>query len=404
MQLPAAPHRKRLSAALTRTATICAALALAAHAACSTDAAESPESPSAEAGAGPETGAITSDAAPDGPGSCPDDATKVDCSYATDAGDPGVLPGDLRCTGLYSCWSSKTVSPTALAYKPDVELWSDGAEKSRWLALPAGGKIDISKHDGWVFPVGTKVFKEFKVGGKRLETRIWQKVSGTGPASAGAQWEATVYRWSEDGESSAKRLDTGEIVGDYEIPASSVCIRCHQGREDRLLGIDEWSLSTPDATGLTLAKMKELGLVTPEPTSPTLAIPEDGTGKAAAALGWLNANCGFCHNDDTGSAKGTGLFMNLALDPAGDGGVSSTPVWKTAMNQPLRPTGKFALQPQFAGFLRMRASDSTTSLVPTLDATRADGGIDPNQMPPLLSRKVDPKAASVKAWIDALPP
>ncbi|MGC3978040.1 MAG: hypothetical protein QM751_07270 [Paludibacteraceae bacterium] len=213
----------------------------------------------------------------------------------------------------------------------------------------------------------------------------------------------TTYRWSAD-ESSAKRLDEGAIVDGYEIPAVSVCNRCHGGRDDRMLGIEEWSLSAAGAEGLTMAKLKDLGLVTPSPATTTMTIPEDGTGKAAAALGWLHANCGMCHNNRTGSAKFTGLFMDLVRDDA-DAGVLGQPTWTSGVNQPLRAGGHFALSPDFAGFVRIKPSDAAHSMVPVADGIRyTDGGISPDQMPPILSRKVDPKAASVGAWINALPP
>lgn len=390
----------------TRVGAGLAAVALIAHAACTSDDPDPTPTvdgglPDGSADASGADGAI-SDAGSDAAPACADKDVP-DCSYIVDGGvvDGGALPGDLRCTGLYSCWSTKTVASDVLAFKPSTELWSDGAEKSRWLALPQGTKIDITKHDGWVFPVGTKAFKEFKVGGKRIETRIWQKVSATD-----VKWEATVYRWSADGESSAKRLDTGDLVDGYEVPSAKVCVRCHQGHDDTLLGVDEWSLATAGATGLTMAKLKELDLLSPAPAETTLTVPEDATGKAAAALAWLNINCGFCHNDGTGLAKFTGLFMDLKRDTAGgaDTGVLGTPTWTTAVNQPMRTNSTYDKAP-WQGMLRIQPGDAANSLVPVVDLIRdPDGGISPAQMPPLIVRKVDPKAATVRDWIDALPP
>src|SRR4051812_46983589 len=93
--------------------------------------------------------------------------------------DAGTAPLELRCTGLYSDWTSRAVASEAMAYKPGIELWSDGAEKQRWFSLPKGTKIDTSDPDEWQFPVGTKTWKEFKHGGKRIETRFYWKVSAS---------------------------------------------------------------------------------------------------------------------------------------------------------------------------------------------------------------------------------
>jgi len=67
------------------------------------------------------------------------------------------------------------VDPALRAYKPALELWADGATKQRFISIPAGIKIDTSSFDEWVFPNGTKVWKEFRLDGKRVETRLYEK-------------------------------------------------------------------------------------------------------------------------------------------------------------------------------------------------------------------------------------
>jgi hypothetical protein len=109
-----------------------------------------------------------------------------------DGGISAGLPDELRCTGLYSDWTNKIIAPDVMPYTPGVVLWSDGAAKTRWIWLPPGGKIDTTDMDDWVFPVGTKVWKQFDVGGKTIETRlIWKQPD--------ASWISAVYRWSADG-------------------------------------------------------------------------------------------------------------------------------------------------------------------------------------------------------------
>ena len=44
---------------------------------------------------------------------------------------------------------------------PQFASWSDGATKRRWLHLPAGEVINTDDMDNWVFPVGTRAWKEF---------------------------------------------------------------------------------------------------------------------------------------------------------------------------------------------------------------------------------------------------
>ena len=90
--------------------------------------------------------------------------------------DTGVPARTLECTGLYAAIASKQIALGVRAFSPAVPLWSDGADKLRWIFLPPGTSIDSSNPNEWVFPVGTKAWKEFSSGGQRVETRLWQKV------------------------------------------------------------------------------------------------------------------------------------------------------------------------------------------------------------------------------------
>ena len=67
--------------------------------------------------------------------------------------------------GLYSDWATKTVASGVRQYDPGLHLWSDGASKTRWIYLPPGTKIDTTDMNEWTFPPGTKIWKEFVVGG-----------------------------------------------------------------------------------------------------------------------------------------------------------------------------------------------------------------------------------------------
>src|SRR4051794_4104176 len=89
----------------------------------------------------------------------PPDAHVVDVDSSDaplDAGpgcpDPGTTaPLDVFCTGLYQGRDFTKYARTALPYTPGVLFWSDGAEKQRYLSLPAGTQIDTSNMDAWKF-------------------------------------------------------------------------------------------------------------------------------------------------------------------------------------------------------------------------------------------------------------
>src|SRR5205085_7601691 len=87
---------------------------------------------------------------------------------------------NLSSRGLYSDIAARKVVPGAFEYKPDYPLWSDGADKRRWIILPEGAEIDTSDMAHWVFPLGTKFFKQFSRNGKLLETRLVERIKQPG--------------------------------------------------------------------------------------------------------------------------------------------------------------------------------------------------------------------------------
>src|SRR5262245_12210654 len=111
-----------------------------------------------------------------------------------------VAPPRLSETGLYD--ATGAIDARNLPFVPQYPLWTDGAEKLRWIRLPAGAKIDASDVDAWRFPVGTKLWKQFSWKGRKVETRmIWK----TGEAD----WLFATYVWSEDQTNAMLAPETG---------------------------------------------------------------------------------------------------------------------------------------------------------------------------------------------------
>jgi hypothetical protein len=314
-------------------------------------------------------------------------------SKTVDCSDTGGAPADLECTGLYSSWEDKTLAAGVRPYTPALQFWSDGADKTRFILLPEGAQIDTSDMDEWKLPVGTKVWKEFRLNGKRVETRLlWKR--------ADREWIYTSYLWSDD-DKRAPKIEQGAKVGSYEIPDTVGCFKCHKGRKDVLLGFDAVSLGLPGAQGVTLETLKNEGKLSAVPAKTSFTVPEDATGKAAAALGWLHTNCGTaCHNRNP-QADGYGpdsMITTLSAKKLITGmAVEQTDTWISAMN--VRLQGSVSLRhPQ--GY-RIKSGDPSQSLVVKLADVRGDE----DQMPPLATHVIDRQGVdAVKAWIAALPP
>ena len=353
----------------------------------------------------------------------PFDCTKDYPDAGADGGTDGgsvQLPTDLRCTGLYSDWDSKTVAPEMKSYTPGYILWSDGAVKTRWIGLPAGKKIDVTNPDEWVFPIDTKFFKEFVVAGRRVETRMFWKV-------AALTWLRTTYVWSADG-SSATRQDTGSggppdagLLDDggtaggldgatyYVIPTVKKCEGCHHGRLDQVLGFEAVSLGAASASGVTLAALKQQGLLTTEdggaPNLPdTLTVPEDSTGKAQQTLGWLHANCGTtCHNNNPSAGcyfNSMRLRIGVAELTAVSPTVPSLEIYKTTVNVAASTAlGDPAQKP----YDRITKGIPTKSLVRYLVSRRTSNEVF-GQMPPIDTHIVDVGDLGVlDGWITNMP-
>jgi hypothetical protein len=316
-----------------------------------------------------------------------------------------VPPSTLSCTDLYADIASKTLAPGVRSYQPAVPLWSDGAEKARWIQLPPGTQIDVTNPSEWTFPIGTKVWKEFSRNGKRVETRLFQKVDSGPPP----YWVHATYAWNAD-ESEAFASNGGDITlaadgGPYHIPTYSECEQCHNGRIDHILGFEQISLGLAGAQGVTLSQLVSEGLVAPAPSQTSLTIGDDGTGLAAPALGWLHINCGVtCHNtNSTSTAFGAG--MRLRLDPALLDGRALT----ASTIDSLRTTvGVAATTPgwiQPVPWTRIVPGDPGHSLLVQLISSRGKNNAVGGQMPPIATAIVDSAdVAKVVQWITAMPP
>ncbi len=342
----------------------------------------------------------------------PGDAASASASAAAPAPAPRCAPGDedpvdLACTGLYAGGDLRAlaIADGVREFKPAFELWSDGAEKARWIYLPPGSRIDASRMNDWVFPVGAKLWKEFRLPGadgrvRRVETRLLWK-------QAEDRWLRAVYAWSEDGARAAQvKEGVARAAGtdDYAIPAQTDCVRCHGGRVDNVLGFEAIQLAAPEASGLTYAELVRLGLLdTGGSAAPPLdALQVPGSAIERRALGWMHANCGVsCHHP-----RGFATHFEMRLEVGADGkvgDVADTRVFATAINQPakLRPAGA----PARPVYYRVRPGDPERSMLVHGISRRDLPGAPPEQMPPLATRRIDEAGvAAVRAWIAAMTP
>ncbi len=319
----------------------------------------------------------------------PPDATVTDGKvYEAGASDASadVVTGPLHLadTGLYSDFASRTLAPGIIEYTPRHPLWSDGAEKKRYLLLPPNARIDTSDMDNWAFPVGTKVWKEFDVGSVVVETRLLWKVSD-------AQWWEVAYAWTSDGTDAIASVDGGAnaLGTGHEIPSQQDCNACHANVRDVLIGVSALQLGASDGDG-TLTSLAGQNKLTNAPSNAPFDVP--GAGVTREALGYLHGNCGHCHNGDYASPtlqKQTNMRLRLSVS---DVDASNTPVNKTAtclvMKHLVPPDVAYALVP---------GDPDASGIVARMNRRDSYG------MPPECTNAVDEAGvATVSAWIASM--
>lgn len=311
----------------------------------------------------------------------------------------GLVPARLRDTGLYANWETRTIARGNLPFTPQYPLWSDGAAKSRWLRIPPGKFIDASDPDVWQFPVGTRLWKEFRFG-QRAETRFMERTR-TG-------WQFATYVWNDDESDAVLAPPEGVrrslLIADgvhHAIPSQADCRACHEAGPVRVLGVTALQLSPdrdpnaphaePQAPGaVDLRALVARGLVRGLPPA-VLATPpriSAATPVARAAIGYLHANCGGCHSE-AGELKSLAFGLNYTLTGPPD---QAAAVLRTAVGRPSHfktPAADDVVE-------RVCAGQPDKSVVVRRMASRHPL----LQMPPLGTRLVDEAAVQlIRRWI-----
>lgn len=291
-----------------------------------------------------------------------------------------------------------------MPYQLNTPLFSDYAEKLRFIQLPKDSVITYDSADVMHLPVGATIIKTFyypkdlrhpEKGRRLMETRLLQHEP--------AGWKALVYIWNDEQtdaflEIAGDRKPTqfidhnGHTVSfEYIVPNLNQCKGCHNTNEvmtpigptARQLNGDfnyttgrENQLQHWQKAGI----LKGLDDVGKAPKVPVWNDPKSGT-LAARARTWLEINCAHCHKPE-GPAKTSGLFLTVSEQDPVKIGINKTPV----------AAGRGAADLQFD---IVPGHPEKSILVYRMEST------DPGIMMPELSRKLTHKEGVelVKAWI-----
>jgi len=304
--------------------------------------------------------------------------------------EPAPPPAELVAallsqTGCFQALDPRQPAPGLLPYEVRVPFWSDGADKTRYLALPEGERATLRADGQFVLPVGSVLVKQFQLGGRPVETRLMMKYRES-------QWAGYSYAWDPSGTDARLVPEAGEAVLEgtappWSYPSRGNCLGCHN--QDRALGleVDQLDLDTDPAGNLrptsTLARWRQAGLI--EGQVPAIARLPRVDGKAPLeqrARAYLHANCSICHAP--GGPTPVDLDLRFATSLAGAHLCGAAP-----------EEGDLGV----AGARRLVPGDPGRSLLAL--RMRAHGR---DHMPPIGPQLVDDKGvALVEAWIRQLP-
>jgi uncharacterized repeat protein (TIGR03806 family) len=198
-------------------------------------------------------------------------------------------------------------APGVTPYRLNTPLWSDGAEKLRFVYVPAGMHA-LANGDGLLnLPVGSALIKTFKLEGRLIETRVLLHRE-TGWLALPYQWnvEQTEARLVLAGARVDLKTPAGEAIS-YSIPNKNQCKECHAlGGEVTPIGPKAQNLSVAWLTDF--AKAGKLDSVPKVNRRIPLWENRAKVPVADAARGYLDVNCAHCHNPQ-GAASNSGLFL-----------------------------------------------------------------------------------------------
>jgi len=239
-------------------------------------------------------------------------------------------------------------SEQVLPYSIASPLFSDYAEKLRFIKVP---KDEVISHDGdlnFEYPEGTFLIKTFyylddirDINSERrlIETRLLKKIS--------SEWIAIPYVWNEDQTDAVlalagERTNVSWIHQDgrpinilYSIPNMNQCKSCHVynniqqpiGPKVRNLNIDfryDEGIKNQLDKWISIGILKSFNVSGPLPRTADYEDPHDGS-LDDRARAWLDINCAHCHRQG-GPAETSGLYLDLEESDPTKLGIFKPPV------------------------------------------------------------------------------
>lgn len=309
--------------------------------------------------------------------------------YKLLSADPGneasAIQQTLSQTGCFTDVATQVTASGVMPYPVNSQLWSDGASKNRYFAIPDDTFITVSDDGDFEFPSRSVLIKSFLHNNVPVETRLLMKHDNG--------WAGYSYAWNDQGTDASLLEDGNKLIIDsgytHIFPGRTECLQCHLPAAGFSLGLEAAQLNqegfgAENGTNY-LTYLEQLGYLSnnfsaSQKQTKLSAVDDENASIEARARSYLHSNCAGCHRPG-GPIAGIDLRFSTSLTDMGICNVT----------------------PQYgdrgiADARLLNPGNSQSSLL-----TQRMRATDNDRMPPLASDVIDAQATDlVESWIQSL--
>lgn len=229
------------------------------------------------------------------------------------------VPLLLSQTGVLTNLANMTPATGFVAYDVNTPLWSDGAQKQRWFAVPNGKTVGYAPTGEWTFPEGSVFVKNFELPiddrnpllKRRVETRVLVRDDLGYVYGATYKWradlsDADLVVDNEREDITITNSDGSTRVQSWFYPGRQTCLQCHTPQSKGVLGLNtpqtHRTHAYPGASDNQLRTLNHVGYFSPTIDEASLAslqkmaaIEDTSASVEHRVRSYLDANCSHCH-------------------------------------------------------------------------------------------------------------